>query len=138
MCVKLRRRGDTGKRRVDEGICRMISPPTVDAMGIARLPDSQQPDNTHGIYRTMSPSLREPAFLLLKLTRMGCLLLLRRKFAICNLLFVMIVRRQPNDRYHVTNSLPQKIQKMAPIARYGPNGILLDQSLRPIRIVPTP
>jgi hypothetical protein len=27
----------------------------VDAMGIARLLDSQQPDNTHGIYRTMFP-----------------------------------------------------------------------------------
>ena len=30
---------------------------------------------------------------------------------------VSIVPRQPNDLYQVRNSLPQKIQKMAPIAR---------------------
>ena len=47
---------------MDEGICRRDLPTTVDAMGIARLLDEQQPDNTHGIYRTMFPSLRGRLF----------------------------------------------------------------------------
>ena len=37
--------GDVAKGRVGEEICRLDLPITVDAMGIARLLDSQQPDN---------------------------------------------------------------------------------------------
>ena len=46
--------GDLAKGRVDEEICRRDPPITVDAMGIARLLDSQQPEQYEqpiGTYR---------------------------------------------------------------------------------------